>query len=226
MEPEGGADSAAARDSTATSAAATVASSTSRPSGLKPTEVTWAPGASHSWRTTGSCGWVVAQTTSAPSQAADHDGAARTGTSSPAPSSSASAAAFAGSRPATRTSANARTRVTAAAWARAWTPVPRMARVAASSRASRRVASADPAPVRRAVMAVPSSSASGRPSSGSKTAISAWCVGTPSALCGNSVTSLAASEPVAGVQPGIAASILRARPRRRPRGWAPRHGPR
>jgi hypothetical protein len=61
----------------------------------------------------------------------------------------------------------------ARAWARAWTPVPRIATVEASSRASRRTDSADPAAVRAAVMWVPSSSATGRPSAGSNAAIRA-----------------------------------------------------
>ena len=61
------------------------------------------------------------------------------------------------------------------------------------------MASAEPAPVRVAVIASPSSSASGRPVSGSKTAITAWWVGSsPPALRGNSDTSLATSAPDEG----------------------------
>ena len=71
-----------------------------------------------------------------------------------APISAARASAFSGSRPAMRISVKARTRGTACAWARAWTPVPRIASVVASSRARRRVARAEPAAVRRAVIAV------------------------------------------------------------------------
>ena len=56
-----------------------------------------------------------------------------------------------------------RTRGMATAWALAWTPVPRMASVAASGRASRRVARADPAAVRMAVMCSPSMMAAGLP---------------------------------------------------------------
>src|SRR6266851_5029350 len=46
--PAGGGASADSRDSTTRSASATVCSSTSRPAGLRPTEFTWTPGASHS----------------------------------------------------------------------------------------------------------------------------------------------------------------------------------
>src|SRR6266536_2900828 len=67
--PAGGGASAESRDSTTSFASATVASSTSRPEGFSPTELTCVPGSSHSRRTTGSVACVVAATTSAPRRA-------------------------------------------------------------------------------------------------------------------------------------------------------------
>lgn len=81
--------------------------------------------------------------------------------SSMADSSAASSAALAGSRPAMRIWRIGRTRHIARACDRAWTPVPRMASTLASSRASRRADKAEQAPVRTAVIAVPSSKATG-----------------------------------------------------------------
>lgn len=66
-----------------------------------------------------------------------------------------------------------RTRQIARAWDRACTPVPSTASTVASSRASSRADSAEQAPVRAAVMALPSSSAAGSPVSGSNATISA-----------------------------------------------------
>ena len=77
--------------------------------------------------------------------------------------------------------------------------MPTIASTRASSRANSRTDSAEPAPVRDAVIAVPSISATGSPVAGSKTPIRAWCVGSgPSALRGKSVTSLAVSAPSDG----------------------------
>ena len=59
------------------------------------------------------------------------------------------------------------------AWALACTPVPKIARTEASGRASRRVARAEPAAVRMAVMCSPSMTAAGAPVSESNTAINA-----------------------------------------------------
>jgi hypothetical protein len=57
-----------------------------------------------------------------------------------------------------------------------------------------------------AVIAVPSSNASGRPVCGSKVRITAWWVGSgPPAFCGNSVTSLLIRIADDGTKPGIAA---------------------
>ena len=53
------------------------------------------------------------------------------------------------------------------------TPVPRIARTVASGQARSRAESAEHAPVRIAVIAVPSSTATGRPVSGSKATITA-----------------------------------------------------
>src|SRR3989442_3984542 len=92
--PAGGGASADSRDSTTRSASATVCSSTSRPDGLRPTEFTWTPGASHSRRTTGSVEWVVAATTSAPRIASSCEPTAR----ACGPISSASASALPRSR--------------------------------------------------------------------------------------------------------------------------------
>src|SRR4051794_16308136 len=104
-----------------------------------------------------------------------------------------------------RTSPNSRTRGTASRCARACTPVPRIASVDESGRASSRTDSAEAAAVRIAVIAVPSSSASGRPLAGSNMTITAWWVGSL-VLPGKSVTNLLASAPAEGVKPGIAAS--------------------
>src|SRR6266576_939166 len=195
--PAGGCASADTRDSTTSSASATVCSSTSRPDGLRPTELTWTPGESHSRRTIGSVACVVAATTSEPRIASSYELTAR----ACGPISSASASALDRSRPATRISLNARTRGNARACERAWTPVPRRASTSASSRARSRVASAEPAAVRAAVMDVPSITARGVPFSVSKTTITAWCV-CRSMFCGKSVTSLHAS-PADGRYAGI-----------------------
>ena len=81
-----------------------------------------------------------------------------------------------------------------------------MASTLASPRASRRADKAEQAPVRIAVIAVPSSKATGAPVRGSNAAIIAWCVGSPvPALRGNSDTSLVISTPAEGTKPGIAA---------------------
>ena len=120
-----------------------------------------------------------------------------------APISAANASAFARSRPATRISVKARTRGIACAWARAWTPVPRMASVVASSRARRRVDSAEPAAVRSAVIAVPSRNAVGSPVSGSNAAMTAWWVGSV-VFCGKTLTSLLVSASEDGTRAGIA----------------------
>ena len=68
-----------------------------------------------------------------------------------------------GVRPATRTVRIGRTRTIAWAWARACSPVPRMASVCASGRASSSAERADAAAVRATVIDVPSSSATGSP---------------------------------------------------------------
>ena len=74
-----------------------------------------------------------------------------------------------------------------------------MASTSASCRASSRADSAEQAPVRMAVMAVPSSNATGWPVPGSKATITAWCVGSaPPALCGYNETSLLISIPAEG----------------------------
>src|SRR6266550_3691474 len=104
--PAGGAANADSRDSTTSSASATVFSSTSRPAGLRPTEFTCTPGDSHSRRTIGSVEWVVAATTSASRIASSYEPIARAG----GPISAASASAFARSRLAIRISVKARTR--------------------------------------------------------------------------------------------------------------------
>lgn len=99
-----------------------------------------------------------------------------------------------------------RTRHSAWACDRACTPVPSSASTAASSRASSRADRAEQAPVRAAVMAVPSSNAAGSPVSGSNATMSAWCVGSRArSLCGKSDTSLVMSTPADGRKPGIAA---------------------
>jgi len=74
-----------------------------------------------------------------------------------------------------------------------------MASAMGTLRASSRVASADPAAVRIAVMAVPSISATGEPVSGSNTAITAWWVGiVVPALPGNRLTSFVTRAPFEG----------------------------
>lgn len=93
---------------------------------------------------------------------------------------------------ATRTSSNGRTRLTASRCERPCTPAPSTASTEASSRASARTDTAELAPVRTAVMCVPSITASGVPVSASNTAISAWCDGS---LSGKSATSFAANTP-------------------------------
>jgi len=189
--PAGNAASTARRDSTQTRASTIVASSTSRPARLYPTEVTWTPGDSHERRITGSVAWVVAHAMSAPSSASSLVDAARTCTCGISESSAASADVFAVSRPATRICVIGRTRHTARACDRAWTPVPSTASTVASSLARSRADNAEHAPVRMAVIAVPSSNASGSPVSGENVRITAWCVASgPFALCGKRVTSL------------------------------------
>ena len=92
-----------------------------------------------------------------------------------------------------RTLWTSRTRGTARAWARAWTPVPSTANVEASGRASSRVARAEQAAVLAAVMCSPSMRATGAPVASSKTAMTAWWLGSPApALRGKTVTSLVA----------------------------------
>jgi hypothetical protein len=85
-----------------------------------------------------------------------------------------------------------RIRASARACERACTPEPITVTLSASVRARRRVANADPAAVRVAVMYSPSMTASGVPVSGSKQQISAWCVGR-SRFSGNRLTSLVVS---------------------------------
>ena len=81
------------------------------------------------------------------------------------------------------------------------------ATVPVSGRASAAAATAAAAAVRTAVRYVPSITASGVPVSGSNTATSAWCAGTPrDSLSRKYATSLAA-RPWPGTYPGIAASI-------------------
>ena len=151
------------------------------------------PGASHSRFRIGSAALVQAQTTSAPATASSKV------SNAVAPVSSANACACSGSRLAIRTSWKSRTRPTARGASAPWTPAPRIASTRESSRASARVETAAPPPVRMAVMCVPSITAIGVPVSASKTAISAWCEGSCS---GKSVTSFAASTP--STYPGIA----------------------
>ena len=75
---------------------------------------------------------------------------------------------MAGSRPATRSTRTPGSRAKAWTWARAWTPVPITATTAESGRASSFVATTLPAAVRTAVTWLPSISATGEPSAGSK----------------------------------------------------------
>ena len=146
-----GANAESRCSTTTTSARSTIAGSSSEPPlRVDPTELTCAPGLSHSKRTTGSGEAVVAWTTSAPRTASSN---------SP--------------RPATRTSAKSRARGNISCDERDCTPVPRIASTRASGRASRRVASAAAAAVRIAVMYVPSMSATGVPVFGSKSAMAA-----------------------------------------------------
>ena len=156
------------------------------------------PGASHSRRTTGSSECVVAQTTPAP-RIAVLVGAGRARRQPRARSSSASSSACrraaAGDADLAevaheRHGARVRARLDAG---------PDDREHAASARASSRTESAEPAPVRSAVIAVPSISRERLAVAGSNAPSSAWCVGSgPSALRGNSVTSLAASAPSEG----------------------------
>ena len=131
--------------------------------------------------------WVAAATTSAPSSASSHEETAR-----PPSSGRERLRLRAGRDAATRTSVKSRTRASARPCDWAWTPLPSTARTDASSRASRRVASAEAAAVRVAVMYVPSISATGLPFAGSKTMIAAWWVWR-SRFRGKRVTSLQAS---------------------------------
>ena len=143
----------------------------------------------------GESAWVQAQITSASDTASLKESVAEAGMLSSVESSWARDLALARLRPAIRISEMGRTRGMATAWALAWTPVPRMARTPALGRASRRVARAEPAAVRMAVMCSPSMMAAGAPVWASKTAIRAWWLGTPRAwLWGNMLTSLTARE--------------------------------
>ena len=74
-----------------------------------------------------------------------------------------------------------------------------MAKTPASGRANHRVASAEPAAVRAAVINVPSITARGAPVSASKTAMRAWWVGCgPPAFFGNTLTSFVTNEAAEG----------------------------
>ena len=106
-------------------------------------------------------------------------------------------------REATRTSRKSRTRRTMARCDWPCTPAPITASTDASGRASALTETAEAAPVRIAVMYVPSISASGEPSRSSNTAITALCDGS---LPGKTETSLTA-RPLPGTWPGIAPTI-------------------
>ena len=82
--------------------------------------------------------------------------------------SSASARTRSGSRPAIRNRGLRNAALIASTWARACTPVPTTATTWLSGLASARLADADPAAVRIAVINVPSITATGVPLSGSK----------------------------------------------------------
>lgn len=87
---------------------------------------------------------------------------------------SAKARARSGLRPKTRARRMGRATRIASKCVRAWTPVPMTARSAASSRASRRVATPETAAVRIAVMELASMTASSRPRSHSKSSTAPW----------------------------------------------------
>lgn len=99
-------------------------------------------------------------------------------------------------------------RLRARACARACMPVPITDTTDDPARDSSLVASAEPAAVRAAVTKVPSITAAGVPVVASKQQMMAWWVGRP-VFSGNKLTSLAVSEPAAGRNAGIAASMAR-----------------
>src|SRR5581483_1453217 len=152
------------RRSTKSAAAAIVAVSSSRVVGtLEPTALTCTPGFSHSRRTTGSASAVTVQRTSA----------SRTASSAlptlSAPSSVLPLALH------TSTRSKPRTACIASRCERACVPVPRIASVPTSARASRRVATADTAAVRTAVIPPAFTIARGSPVSPSNSATNPWC---------------------------------------------------
>src|SRR5829696_2978815 len=184
--PAGGGLVTAPRHSTNTWPARTISGSSSGPK-VPPTELTWAPGASQPSRRIGSRASVQQATTSAPATASSKLPTARA-----AGCRSARASARPGVREATRTSRKPRTSGNASRWERPCTPAPRMASTAASGRARAPAATAAAAPVRAAVMRVPSRTARGVPSAGSNRATSAWWEGRPRPwLPGKTLTSLA-----------------------------------
>ena len=132
---------------------------------LEPTALMWAPGESHAPFRIGFGAAVTVQMMLAPVTASSADGVTSTVTPCSAAAHSPYAWACAGVRLQTRMRPRRRTASIASRWDRAWTPDPRIARSLASSRAKRRVATADVAAVRIAVIARASTMASGRPSS-------------------------------------------------------------
>ena len=137
---------------------------------VKPTELTCAPGASHSRRSTGSVAGVATQTTPAPSRAACGD-------------AEAIAPCALGQRPRGLGAAAPDADLGPLALARQGAQV-RLALHAGADhgqhvvpRTSSRVASREPAAVRAAVIASPSISAAGVPVAASKTTIAAWWAG-------------------------------------------------
>ena len=66
-----------------------------------------------------------------------------------------------------------------ASWARPWMPQPQIVTASASGRASHFAATAVAAAVRRSVTSIESMTASGRPSSASKSTITPWMAGSP-----------------------------------------------
>ena len=139
---------------------------------------------------------MQAQTTSAPRTASSNESTALP------PTSWASSSARSGLRPAMRISSKSRTRVAASTCERAWTPDPSTARTLASGRARAFVETAEEAPVRTAVISVPSMRASGCPVWSSKSEIVAWCDGR-SRFSAKTDTSFVSRIPSA--YPGIAA---------------------
>ncbi len=88
------------------------------------------------------------------------------------------------------------TRARARTWARAWVPEPRTARSALSGPASASTATALPAAVRRVVSAVPSSTATRRPVTGSSAVTTACTVGSPAAALPGLTLPIFATGPV------------------------------